>query len=258
MPEEKNYFADSRAYELGMGRLSRVAGEIFIDWLSLPDGLRWLDVGCGTGSFTELLLDRTAPGAISAIDPSEEQITFAKGKPGAGRVDYRQGDAMSLPFGNDEFDVAVMALVIQYIPDRAKAMSEITRVVRPGGTVAAYVWPAPDEGHPMRPLTHAVNSIGASTVPVPGNEIRTIEALIDLFGASGLEDIEGIPIDIQPVYRDFDDYWSSQTGATLRNMTDADAKQLKTLLRERLPADEQGQISYTARANAIRGRVPER
>ena len=69
MAEEENFFADSQTYELGMGRLSRVAGETFLDWLSLPSGLRILDVGCGTGSFTELLLNRTAPSAISAIDP---------------------------------------------------------------------------------------------------------------------------------------------------------------------------------------------
>ena len=77
MAEEQNFFADGRAYERAMGGLSRVAGEQFLDWLSLPGDLRWLDVGCGTGSFTELLLDRNSPSAISAIDPSEDQITFA-------------------------------------------------------------------------------------------------------------------------------------------------------------------------------------
>jgi ubiquinone/menaquinone biosynthesis C-methylase UbiE len=162
MAEEKNFFADSEAYERSMGRLSRVAGEAFLDWLSLPSGLRCLDVGCGTGSFTELWLDRNAPSAMYAIDPSEGQIALAKGKPWASRVDLRVGDAMSLPFGDDEFDVAVMALVIQYIPDRTQAMSEITRVVRQGGTVAAYVWPAPGEGPPTQPLQDAVKSIGVS------------------------------------------------------------------------------------------------
>ena len=92
MAEEECFFADSQTYELGMGRLSRVAGETFLDWLSLPSELRCLDVGCGTGSFTELLLNRTAPSAISAIDPSAGQITFAKRKPWAGRVDFQAVD----------------------------------------------------------------------------------------------------------------------------------------------------------------------
>ena len=257
MSEEKSFFADSAAYEREMGRCSRVAGKIFLDWLSLPDGLQWLDIGCGTGSFTELVLDRNAPSAISAIDPSEGQIAFAKGKPGASRVDYRQGDAMSLPFGNDEFDVAVMALVIQYIPDRTKAMSEITRVVRQGGTVAAYVWPGLSEGHPMQILNDAVKSIGVSESRRPGNEIRTIEALLGLFDASGLEDIKSRSIEIRFNFTDFDDYWSSQTGNTIRDMNDADVKRLRILLRESLPTDENGQICYGARANAVKGRVPE-
>ncbi len=257
MAEEQNFFADGKAYERAMGRLSRVAGEQFLDWLSLPGGLRWLDVGCGTGSFTELLLDRNSPSAISAIDPSEEQITFAKGKPSASRVDYRQGDAMSLPFGDDEFDVAVMALVIQYIPDRTKAMSEFARVVRQGGTVAAYVWPGRNEGHPLKPLSDAIRSIGGPESGRPGNQIRTIESLIDLFSASGLEGIDSCSIEIQLDFRDFDDYWSAQPPENIRDMTDEDVERLKTLLRERLPTDDNGQVSYTARANAIKGRVPE-
>ena len=199
MAEEENFFADSQTYELGMGRLSRVAGEAFLDWLSLPSGLRCLDVGCGTGSFTKLLLDRTAPSAVSAIDPSEGQVAFAKRKSWASRVDLRVGDAMALPFDDDQFDAAVMALVVQYIPDPTKAMSDITRVVRQRG--------------------------------------RSIEIQID--------------------FESFDDYWSSLSGETIRNMTDEDVEQLKFALSERLPADENGRISYMARANAIRGQVPE-
>ena len=77
MSEAKDLFADSAGYELSMGRCSRVAGKKFLDWLSLPDGLQWLDVGCGTGSFTELVLDRNAPNTHTAIDPAAEQIAFA-------------------------------------------------------------------------------------------------------------------------------------------------------------------------------------
>jgi SAM-dependent methyltransferase len=256
MAEEKNFFADSAAYELGMGRLSRVAGEAFLDWLSLPSGLRILDVGCGTGSFTELLLDRTAPGAVCAIDPSESQVAFARRKPWPGDVTIRTGDAMSLPFGNDEFDAAVMALVIQYIPDRTKAMSELTRVVRQQGTVAAYVWPSHGEGHPMEPMHDAVKSIGAPTTRRPGNQIRTIEGLVGLFDASGLEDVESSSLEIRYQFSDFDDFWSSLSGETIRDLTNEDVGRLKAALRESLPTDREGRISYMARANAVKGLVP--
>ena len=178
MAEAKNFFADSATYERAMGRCSRVAGKIFLDWIDIPDDLQWLDVGCGTGSFTELVLERNAPKTISAIDPSEGQVAFAKNKSWAGCVDFRQGDAMSLPFADNEFDVAVMALVIQYIPDPAKAMSEITRVVRPGGTIATYTWPGSLEDHPMQPLTEAIKSIG---VPEPaGLETKSVPSKASL------------------------------------------------------------------------------
>jgi SAM-dependent methyltransferase len=175
MADSNKFFSDGAAYETAMGRCSRVAGKLFLEWLSLPDGLKWLDVGCGTGSFTELVLHRNAPSAISAVDPSEGQIEFARGKPWAGAVDFREGDAMSLPFSDATFDVAVMALVIQYIPDPSKAMSEITRVVRPGGTVATYTWPGSHEAHPMQPLSEAADAIGVVRPRRPGNQIRTID-----------------------------------------------------------------------------------
>ena len=174
MTDSEKFFADGQAYDRAMGRLSRVAGEHFLKWLSMPEALRWLDVGCGTGSFTELILERNAPSAISAIDPSEDQIAFAKSKSSANRIDFCKGDAMSMPYSDDEFDVAVMALVIQYIPDPSKAMSEIARVVRKGGTVAGYVWPGRAEGHPYRALSDAIRSIGAADANRrPGTRMRT-------------------------------------------------------------------------------------
>ena len=137
---EENLFADNAAYDRAVGRWSRVAGEVFLDWLGLPDGLSWLDVGCGTGAFTELVLIHNAPSEINGIDPSEGQIAFARQGSLAGRVAYRQGDATSMPYSDDTFDVAIMALVVQYVADPPKAISEIIRVVRQGGTTAAYVW----------------------------------------------------------------------------------------------------------------------
>ncbi len=259
MSEAESFFTDAEAYELTIGRWSRVAGGIFLDWLSLPDGLRWLDVGCGTGSFTELVLDGCAPSTISAIDSSEEQIAFAKARPKAGRVDYRQGDAMSMPFGDGEFDVAVMALVIQYVDDRTTAMAEMKRVVRHGGTVAAYVWPASDEGHPQQPLNDALAQMGVAPRRTPGDQVRPIGALMDLFDASGLEDIDGRGIEFRLTFKDFDDYWATQTAEFSKlifpTLTDTDVERLESSLRNTLPTDADGGIAYMARANAVKGRV---
>src|SRR5882672_146450 len=123
-----------------MGRWSQRAGEIFLDWLDPPKGLRWLDVGCGNGAFTEVLIDRCAPAAVTAIDPSEGQLAYARTRPAAKLAQFQLGEAQALPFADGSFDAAVMALVIAFVPDPAKAVAELARVVRPGGLVATYMW----------------------------------------------------------------------------------------------------------------------
>jgi ubiquinone/menaquinone biosynthesis C-methylase UbiE len=261
MSETESFFADGEAYELTMGRWSRVAGQVFLDWLSLPNGLRWIDIGCGTGAFTELVLNRSAPSAISGVDPSEDQIAYAKSRAAASNIDYRLGDALSLPFGDDEFDVAVMALVIGQLSDRAKAMAEMKRVVRPGGTVATYVWDGPDKGHPQQPLFDTMKALSGELKRGPGNQARPIGVLRELFDASGLEDVTSHTIDIQLTFKGFDQFWVAQTALAsrtvqaIRNLSESDVQRFKALLLERLPTDTDGRIAYMAQANALKGRV---
>jgi ubiquinone/menaquinone biosynthesis C-methylase UbiE len=124
-------FDDGASYERMMGVWSRLAGAIFLDWLAPPIGLRWIDVGCGNGAFTELLIERCAPADVQGIDPSEGQLAFARTRPAARPAEFRQGDAMALPFPADSFDAAVMALVLVFVPDPAKGVEEMVRVVNP-------------------------------------------------------------------------------------------------------------------------------
>src|SRR5688572_18283770 len=130
------HFDDGAAYETFMGRWSRAAGAVFLEWIGAPRNARWLDVGCGTGVFTELVLDTAFPAAVSAVDPTAKQIEHARSRPVGQRVDFQVGDAQALPFPDDAFDVVVSALVINFIPDRAKALAEMRRVGRPGAIVA--------------------------------------------------------------------------------------------------------------------------
>jgi ubiquinone/menaquinone biosynthesis C-methylase UbiE len=115
MTDQPFRFNDGAVYERLMGVWSRSAGEIFLDWLAPPSGSRWIDVGCGNGAFTELLVERCTPAAIEGIDPSEGQLAFARTRPAARVATFRQGDAMALPFADASFDVAVMALVIFFV-----------------------------------------------------------------------------------------------------------------------------------------------
>src|SRR2546423_14529889 len=111
MAEQQIRFEDGAAYERMMGVWSRLAGDVFLDWLAPRPGLRWIDVGCGTGAFSELLVERCAPAEVQGIDPSEAQLAFARTRPAARLAQFRQGVAMDLPFADDSFGAAIMALV---------------------------------------------------------------------------------------------------------------------------------------------------
>ena len=129
-------FDDGAAYERMMGVWSRLAGDVFLDWLAPPPGWRWIDIGCGNGAFTELLVRRCAPSAVRGIDPSEGQLAYARTRAAMDVAVFGRGDAMALPFPANSFDAAIMALVIVFVADPAKGLEEMIRVVRPAGTVA--------------------------------------------------------------------------------------------------------------------------
>src|SRR5579859_7958940 len=146
-----NLFGDGKAYERMMGRWSRLVGEQFLDWLGAPRGLRWIDVGCGNGAFTEVLIARSAPSAVVGVDPSEGQLAYARTREGVKSAEFHVGSATALPFADRSFDAAAMALAITFIADAVKAAAEMARVVRPGGLVATYMWDIPGGGLPVYP-----------------------------------------------------------------------------------------------------------
>jgi len=261
MGDDEKLFSDGKAYERRMGRWSRIVGEAFLDWLAVPKGLRWLDVGCGNGAFTEVLIARCVPAAVSAIDRSEGQLRYARARPEAKLVEFRVGDAQALPYPDRCFDAAAMALVISFVPDPGKAVIEMMRVVRPGGWVAAYIWDLPGGGIPVEPMLRALKSLGVA-VAVPGIEVSRRENLRALWKKAGLQSVDTHVIRIPVVYSDFDDFWQSYSvpegpsGQPLRKMSPSEIEQLKTRLREQLPIGPDGRIAYEAFANAVSGRVP--
>lgn len=128
-------FDDGDAYERLMGIWSRTVGQVFLDWLSPSPGQRWADIGCGNGAFTEAILRKCAPAKVDGIDSSEGQLAYARTRAGVQGAIFRQGDARALPYADASFDIAVMALVIHFVPDPARGVAEMARVVRPGGWV---------------------------------------------------------------------------------------------------------------------------
>lgn len=262
MAEAALIFNDARAYQAFMGRWSHAVGAAFLDWLAPPKAASWLDVGCGTGVFTELVLDTCSPAAVVAVDPAAAQIDYARKQSVAQRADFRVADAQALPFSDCAFDVVVSALVINFIPDRPRALAEMRRVCRPGGSVAGYVWDFAAERSAGWPLASGLRQIGIEPPRVTGTEDSSLEALQKLFDQAGFDDIAVRSINVTVAFSDFDSYWRAQIvlfhplGKIIGAMPDTDRAKLMEIVRAVLPAEANGSIAYSARANAIKSRVP--
>jgi ubiquinone/menaquinone biosynthesis C-methylase UbiE len=262
MVEQKMRFDDGAAYEQTMGVWSRFAGEIFLDWLAPLPGLRWIDVGCGNGAFTQLLVERCAPVEIQGIDPSEGQLAFARTRSASRVAEFRLGDAMALPFAAGKFDAAVMALVLIFVPDPAKGVAEMMRVVRPGGTVATYMWDMLGGGFPLDPVLVEMRAMGLVPLRPPRMEASRMEALRGLWADAGLEAVETREIAVQRTFTDFDDFWMTKlkfpsVAPVVAEMAVGEVETLKGRVRAAIPADADGRITYGARAHAIKGYRPK-
>ncbi len=260
MPSGQIQFNDGAGYEQYMGLWSRLVGDRFLDWLTPPLGLRWLDIGCGNGAFTETIVERCAPSSVQGIDPSEGQLAFARTRPAARVAQFRQGDAMALPYPDGSFDVAVMPLVIFFVPVPATGVAEMARVVCSGGIVSAYAWDMPGGGSPYEPLLVEMRAMGIAVPAPPSPDASRLDVMCDLWTGAGLSAVETRTITVQRTYADFDDYWATvlkgpNTGARLAEMASDAKAQLQTRMRALLPADAASRITLNARANAVRGRV---
>lgn len=253
-------FNNGASYERMMGVWSRSAGEIFLDWMAPKPGLAWVDVGCGNGAFTQLIAERHAPSKIDGIDPSEPQLAYARTRPGAAMAAFHQGDAMALPFPDRSFDVAVMALVIFFVPEPSKGVSEMVRVVSPGGTVAAYAWDMEGGGFPLQPIVGELLKMGHTPSTAPRADASRLDVMGSLWADAGLVDVETRSIDVTRIFEDFEDFWSASSAgpsvsAAVGAMTPQEVAELQSRVRAGLLEGADGRITCRARANAIKGRV---
>lgn len=254
-------FGDGDAYERFMGAWSRLVGASFLDWLTPPPALRWLDVGCGNGAFTTLLAERAQALSIAGIDPSEQQLAYARQQSSLKDAQLLQADAQDLPFPADDFDCAVMPLVLPFVPDPGQGVAEMARVVRPGGLVCAYIWDLTAGGFPYQPVRDALSARGVSTPDAPSPESSQLPVMEGLWSDAGLDAITSRPFTVERTFADFAAFWAivsagPSVGQAIRAMEPAHRSALQQHLQTVLSANGDGSITLSGRANAIAGWVP--
>jgi SAM-dependent methyltransferase len=259
-------WSSGSAYDAYIGRWSRLVAPEFLDWLDVPPGRRWLDIGCGTGALTEAILDRCEPRTVVGVDPSEPFVAHAASTIVDDRASFVIGTATATGLADGDEDVIVSALVLNFVPDLGAALNEARRVVRPGGLVAGYVW---DYGAGMELLRRFWDAAAALDPAAraldEGVRFQSAspERLAVAFTAAGLAEAAVRPIDVPTVFAGFDDLWApflSGTGpapAYAASLAEPARYALRERVRGSLVAEPDGSIRLAARAWAVRARRPE-
>jgi SAM-dependent methyltransferase len=255
-------WADGEAYEAYVGRWSRLVAGDFLRWLELPTGLRWLDVGCGTGALTATVVAQADPAEVTGIDPSEGFLAHARERVDDPRASFEVGDARALPVTDDSVDVLVSGLALNFVPDPVRAAAEFARVVRPGGVAAAYVWDYAEGMAMMRHFWSAAEALDPAAAELDEGRRFPLcrpAALHALWTDAGLEAVAVQPVVVPTVFADFGAYWTPFLGGQgaaptyVASLTETDRAALRDRLSSCLPVEADGSVRLTARAWAVRG-----
>jgi SAM-dependent methyltransferase len=264
--ERKDTWAAGKLYEPYVGRWSRLVAKEFLAWLEAPPDLDWLDVGCGTGALTEIILQQSRPRSVKGTDPSAGFIEHAKAHIADPRATFDVADAQSIPLESARFDAAVAGLVLNFVPKPALAAREMARTVRLGGVVAAYVWDYAGKMELMRYFWDAAAELDRAAFELDeGRRFPLCQPnpLKELFIQAGLREVQVRPIDVPTRFRDFDDYWTPFLGGQApapgyaMSLNEERRGALRDRIRAKLPIASDGSIDLIARAWAVRGRTPK-
>ena len=250
------------AYENYVGRWSRLVADDFLRWIDVPPGKAWLDVGCGTGVLTRKILERNAPARVLGVDFSESFVSHARAHIAHAHAEFRVGDARALPLGDQKFDAAVSGLVLNFVSDPKKAVAEMRRATRAGGSIAVYVWDYAEKMQLMRKFWD--EAVGLDPAAEKFDEglrfsICQPDALRALFTEAGLSNVDTIAIDIPTIFQSFDDYWAPFLGGQgaapgyCMSLPEPARIALRDRIKASLDTDTDGKIRLVARAWAVKG-----
>jgi ubiquinone/menaquinone biosynthesis C-methylase UbiE len=256
----KDLWESGNPYEYFMGRWSRLVGQSFVDWLNVPPGKKWLDVGCGTGALSEAVLSKNNPTELIAIDQSEGFVNSAQQRLGS-TAHCEVGNAMDLSFQDSRFDHVISGLVLNFIPEPEKALREMKRVTAPGGMVAVYIWDYSGKMEFLSYFWEAVVELNPNASELHeatrfpnANE----EGLRRLFDDAGFANTTVESLEIETNFEDFDDYWKPFLGGQgpaptyVLSLNESDRARLRDNLHDRLPIRQDGSIPMVARAWAAK------
>jgi SAM-dependent methyltransferase len=246
-----------------MGRWSRVVAVRFVEMLDRPSGLRWLDVGCGTGALSEAILDSGAPQSVVGIDPAEAFVDLGRKRLGA-RAELHVGSGDRIPFEDGEFDVVVSGLALNFMPDTGAALAEWRRLVKPGGSIGAYVWDYAERMGFLRAFWDAAAAVDPASAGLDQAERFKIcdpDALRAAFDGAGLSHIQTGSLEITTRFADLEDFWQpflsgqGPAGGYVATLDQSHRDLLRTQLEVSLPRTGDGSIELPARAWTVIGFV---
>ena len=262
---QNSIFSEAQAYEHFMGRWSRSLAPLFVRFAGVRDGDTVLDIGSGTGALTAAVAKVTPSSRIVGIDPAASYVALAQSQHRSRLLLFEVGDAQQMRFDDAIFDRTLSLLVVNFIPDVRKALSEMTRVTKAKGTVAAAVW---DYGEGMEMLRAFWDEAVALAPAIATRDERNMPLcrrgdLTALWRAQGLKDVVEEALTIETRFASFDDFWKpfldkqGPAGAYAASLSVEDREALRLRLRGRLlgPGPDRAIVMH-ARAWAVRGTIP--
>jgi SAM-dependent methyltransferase len=254
-------------YELSMGRWSRRLAGKFLDFCGVTDSGALLDAGCGTGALSAELIRRTEKAQIVAVDISPVYVAHAKGSAVSERVRFETGDLTALTFVEHEFDQVFSQLVLQFVPETERAISELVRVTKPGGRVSAAVWDMRGGLTFMRfvldtaaMLDPAADQLRARAFTRP---LTRPGELRKAWEGAGLQNVRAGDLTIRMEFSSFGDFWAPFDGEDgpvptyLRTVPPDLCSEIKEAIRRAyVDGEEDGPRSYTATTWVVTGEKP--